>query len=49
MEEGRTTPPLPTFAPDEPVCGNCKLWLAHSMDDVRGWVGICRMQLRARR
>src|SRR5437764_1098778 len=35
--------PLPTFAPDEKVCGNCKLWSAHSTDH-RGWVGPCRLQ-----
>lgn len=36
-------PPLPTFEPSEKVCGNCKLWSAHSVDQ-RGWVGPCRMQ-----
>ena len=36
-------PPVPTFAPDEKVCGNCKLWFAHSVD-ARGWVGPCRLQ-----
>jgi hypothetical protein len=36
-------PPLPVFAPDERVCGNCKLWAAHSVDH-RGWVGVCRLQ-----
>lgn len=35
---------LPVFAPDERVCGNCKLWRAHSVDAVKGWVGSCRMQ-----
>lgn len=34
--------PLPTFAPDEKVCGNCKLWTPHSVD-ARGWVGPCRL------
>lgn len=34
----------PTFAPDQRVCGNCKLWRAHSIDTVKGWVGTCRMQ-----
>ena len=37
-------PPLPTFEPDERVCGNCKLWRAHSLDPVKGWVGTCRIQ-----
>ncbi len=36
--------PLPTFAPDQRVCGNCKLWRAHSVDVAKGWVGNCRMQ-----
>src|SRR5262252_10663218 len=36
-------PPLPTFLEDEKVCGNCKLWQAHSVDH-RGWVGPCRLQ-----
>lgn len=35
--------PLPTFAADEKVCGNCKLWRPHSIDE-RGWVGPCRIQ-----
>lgn len=34
----------PTFPPGEKVCGNCKLWRAHSVDSVKGWVGSCRMQ-----
>lgn len=37
------TPPLPVFGPEEKVCGNCKLWAAHSVDH-RGWVGVCRLQ-----
>jgi hypothetical protein len=37
-------PPLPVFAPTEKVCGNCKLWRAHSVEDRRGWVGTCRVQ-----
>lgn len=37
-------PALPTFAPHERVCGNCKLWRAHSLDAVKGWVGNCRIQ-----
>jgi hypothetical protein len=36
-------PPLPVFAAAEQVCGNCKLWRAHSVDH-RGWVGPCRIQ-----
>lgn len=35
--------PLPIFALDEAVCGNCKLWQAHSVE-ARGWVGPCRLQ-----
>jgi hypothetical protein len=35
--------PLPTFAPHEKVCGNCKLWRPYSVDH-RGWVGPCRLQ-----
>ena len=38
--------PLPTFEPGERVCGNCKLWRAHSIDAVKGWVGECRRQTR---
>jgi hypothetical protein len=34
---------MPTFAPEAKVCGNCKLWAAHSVDH-RGWVGVCRLQ-----
>ena len=37
-------PPLPTFHPSERVCGNCKLWRAHSIHETRGWVGECRVQ-----
>ncbi|SEM88225.1 hypothetical protein SAMN05444354_12512 [Stigmatella aurantiaca] len=33
---------LPVFQPEERVCGNCKLWSAHSTDH-RGWVGPCRI------
>lgn len=36
-------PPVPKFAPDERVCGNCKLWQPRSVDH-RGWVGPCRIQ-----
>ncbi|MFO0597247.1 MAG: hypothetical protein U0228_18180 [Myxococcaceae bacterium] len=35
---------MPTFQPHERVCGNCKLWRVHSLDDKRGWVGNCRVQ-----
>src|SRR4051812_17155087 len=35
---------LPTFEPHERVCGNCKLWRAHSLDQAKGWVGNCRVQ-----
>lgn len=37
-------PALPVFGPEERVCGNCKLWQAHSVDAVKGWVGPCRLQ-----
>ena len=40
---GSGSPPMPVFAPEEKVCGNCKLWAAHSVDH-RGWVGVCRLQ-----
>jgi hypothetical protein len=40
---GDGLPPLPVFAAAEAVCGNCKLWRAHSVDH-RGWVGPCRIQ-----
>ncbi len=26
------------------MCGNCKLWRAHSVHDTKGWVGNCRIQ-----
>jgi hypothetical protein len=42
-EAGKVPPPMPVFAPEERVCGNCKLWSAHSVDH-RGWVGPCRLQ-----
>lgn len=38
-----TEVPLPKFEAHEKLCGNCKLWSAHSVDH-RGWVGPCRMQ-----
>ncbi|MFP2924744.1 hypothetical protein ACLESO_05910 [Pyxidicoccus sp. 3LG] len=37
------TLPLPVFKPEEKVCGNCKLWSPQSVDERRGWVGICRL------
>lgn len=37
-------PPVPAFEPHERVCGNCKLWRPHSLDEKRGWVGNCRVQ-----
>ncbi|ATB37357.1 hypothetical protein CYFUS_002779 [Cystobacter fuscus] len=40
---GSVLPALPVFGPEEKVCGNCKLWAAHSVDH-RGWVGVCRLQ-----
>ncbi|RKG85583.1 hypothetical protein [Corallococcus terminator] len=42
-DAGEGSPALPTFRPEERVCGNCKLWSPHSVDH-RGWVGPCRMQ-----
>ena len=42
-DESAAAPPLPTFPPEAEVCGNCKLWQAHSVDH-RGWVGPCRLQ-----
>jgi hypothetical protein len=44
MSEDAPAAPLPVFAPDERVCGNCKLWRAHSLDAARGWLGTCRFQ-----
>ncbi len=41
-DESQSAPPQ--FAPHLKVCGNCKLWRAHSVDTVRGWVGECRLQ-----
>lgn len=43
MSDSAALPQLPAFAPDAQVCGNCKLWSAHSVD-TRGWVGPCRLQ-----
>ncbi len=37
-------PAVPTFQPHERVCGNCKLWRAHSLDAAKGYVGNCRLQ-----
>ncbi len=42
MSEGETLA-LPVFGAAEKVCGNCKLWVRHSVD-ARGWVGNCRLQ-----
>jgi hypothetical protein len=44
VSETPTEVPQPTFAPTEKVCGNCKLWRAHSVDPKKGWVGSCRVQ-----
>lgn len=44
VSDEASSPPVPTFAPDEKVCGNCKLWRAHSLDAQKGWVGNCRLQ-----
>jgi hypothetical protein len=44
MSDTAAEVPVPVFAPSEKVCGNCKLWRAHSVDQVKGWVGQCRMQ-----
>ncbi|HVE86704.1 MAG TPA: hypothetical protein VND93_27790 [Myxococcales bacterium] len=43
MADAQSPPPLPTFAPDEKVCGHCKLWHPYEVDH-RGWVGPCRVQ-----
>jgi hypothetical protein len=42
-DASQALPPLPTFAPEEKVCGNCKLWHPYAVDH-RGWVGPCRIQ-----
>lgn len=42
--EGGAEAAPPSFAPGEKVCGNCKLWRAHSVEAARGWVGTCRLQ-----
>ncbi len=44
MSEPVADLPVPVFAPTDKVCGNCKLWRAHSVDATKGWVGQCRMQ-----
>ena len=44
MSDQPNAVPLPTFAPHERVCGNCKLWRANQLDEKRGWVGNCRLQ-----
>lgn len=43
MSDDAAQVPLPTFPAGEKVCGNCKLWVPHSVD-ARGWVGPCRLQ-----
>lgn len=42
-DPSQSLPPVPTFAPEEKVCGNCKLWHPYQVDH-RGWVGPCRIQ-----
>jgi hypothetical protein len=37
-------PPLPVFPPEAKVCGACRLWSPYALDEVRGWVGPCRLQ-----
>ncbi len=39
-----TPPPLPAFTSDSQVCGACKLWSPHVVEEARGWVGPCRLQ-----
>jgi hypothetical protein len=39
-----TLPPIPIFAPEASVCGNCRLWSPYQVDETRGWVGPCRLQ-----
>jgi hypothetical protein len=39
-----TPPPIPTFGPEARVCGACRLWSPYQFDEVRGWVGPCRLQ-----
>ena len=43
-DEAKSSVPFPTFGPAERVCGNCKLFIPHSVDEVKGWVGHCRLQ-----
>jgi len=38
------TPPLPVFGADARVCGACRLWSPYAVEQVRGWVGPCRLQ-----
>jgi hypothetical protein len=38
------SPPLPVFGPETKVCGACRLWSPYAVDEVRGWVGPCRLQ-----
>ncbi len=44
MADEQTVPPVPTYAPGERACGNCKLWSAISVEPAKGWVGQCRVQ-----
>lgn len=37
-------PAVPSFPVEDKVCGNCRLWSAHTFDPVKGWVGPCRVQ-----
>jgi hypothetical protein len=37
-------PPLPAFSQDSKVCGACRLWSPFAFEEVRGWVGPCRLQ-----
>jgi hypothetical protein len=39
-----TAPPLPVFGKETKVCGACRLWSPYAVDEVRGWVGPCRLQ-----
>ncbi len=43
-DEAQSSVPFPTFGPAERVCGNCKLFIPHSVDEHKGWVGQCRLQ-----
>ncbi len=43
-DDAKSSLPFPSFQPGEEVCGNCKLYIRHSVDEARGWVGQCRLQ-----